>query len=275
MNKKKGKLIVAVICKNEEDYIEEFVDYHLSLGFDKIIIGDNNDISGEMYQPILRDYINAKQVRIVNLRGKNGQQKIFYNNIIRNEDYEWCAFIDADEFITFSPDSQFTNIRDFLESNENIKAYKLNWRCYGDNDKVRMTDEDVIDRFPKSKPINFRFSYDIPENLHCKSILHKSVQAKFSNSPHTVDNFDGYYTPSGEKADCRPIGNAIDWRILYVRHYYTKTIEEWVRCKMNRGYADMPNATGNGTYSLDCFFKYNNKTPEKIEYLKSIGINYE
>ena len=272
---KGGKIILAVICKDENDYIEEFVDYHLNIGFDKIIIGDNNDISGELYQEQLKDYIKAKQVKIYNLRGKKGQQKVFYNMVMDKEDYEWCAFIDADEFITFGPQADFSDIRDFLESNDNIKAYKLNWCCYGDNGKIHMEDEDVIDRFPEPKPMEFTFTYNFPENLHTKSILHKSVQNRFFNSPHTVDYYDGYYTPSGIKANSSPVGNVIDWAMLYVRHYYTKSLEEWVKHKMGRGYADVPLAPPDGTYRLDDYFKYNEKTPEKINYLKSIGIDYE
>ena len=270
-----GKIILAVICKNEEDYIEEFVDYHLNIGFDKIIIGDNNDINGELYQPLLKDYIKSKQVKIVNLRGKKGQQKPFYNSIIKNEDYEWCAFIDADEFITFGRYADFSDIRDFLESNDNIKAYKLNWRCYGDNDNIEMEDRDVIERFPEPKPMMFTFTYNFPENLHTKSILHKSVQNTFISSPHTVDGFNGYYTPSGFKTSSSPIGEVIDWDMLYVRHYYTKSLEEWVNNKMGRGYADYPVVPNEETYGLDQFFKYNKKTTGKINYLKSIGIDYE
>ena len=43
------KVIVVMIVKNEMRYLREFVDYHLDLGFDQIVIGDNNDVDGERY----------------------------------------------------------------------------------------------------------------------------------------------------------------------------------------------------------------------------------
>lgn len=38
---------VVAIAKNEELYLKEWVEYHFHLGFDKIIICDNNDVGNE------------------------------------------------------------------------------------------------------------------------------------------------------------------------------------------------------------------------------------
>lgn len=37
------KSLLCAIAKNEERYINEWVNYHYSLGFDKIVIYNNND----------------------------------------------------------------------------------------------------------------------------------------------------------------------------------------------------------------------------------------
>ena len=36
------KIALVCIAKNEDDYIEEWVNYHLKLGFSKIFIYENN-----------------------------------------------------------------------------------------------------------------------------------------------------------------------------------------------------------------------------------------
>ena len=54
------KCIIACICKNEGKYIKEFIDYHFSIGFDQIIIGDNNDSDGEDYKDLLSQQIIIK-----------------------------------------------------------------------------------------------------------------------------------------------------------------------------------------------------------------------
>ena len=81
------KVIVVMIVKNEMRYLREFVDYHLGLGFDQIVIGDNNDVDGERYDDLLADLISEDKVKIINLRGLQGFQKKFYNVIKEHVKY--------------------------------------------------------------------------------------------------------------------------------------------------------------------------------------------
>ena len=267
--------LVCCICKNEGRYIEEFVEYHLELGFDKIIIGDNNDIDGERYDDQLKDYIDYGEVEIVDLRGKVAQQLLFYNNIIKNYKYEWCAFIDCDEFITFAKCSEYTDIKDFLNSRKNIYAYALNWRVYGDNNRVYAGKGDVLDRFKIPMPDDFKFHYNFPENNHIKSLIKLSGdEFIFYRTPHNV-NFNGYYSPSGKKIKTSPFNPNQDFDVLYIRHFYTKSLEEWVNKKMKNKHADCKPTDLPIYYPIDDYFIYNKVTDAKIKYLKQHGIEYK
>lgn len=172
-------VIIACICKNEFPYLKEFVDYHLALGFDKIIIADNNDRDGERYESLLESYIATETVEILDYRGEKAAQLKFYNDIIVAGNYEWCAFIDADEFLTFSKKTEYKNIKDYLYSNKRIKAYKVNWMVFGDCGHTRKGEGNVVDRFIMPKKKNFRYHYMFPENAHVKSILHRDVRRFF------------------------------------------------------------------------------------------------
>lgn len=270
----KKPYIVCCICKNELQYIKEFVNYHLDLGFNKIIIGDNNDNNGESYDEILKEEIDNNEVEIINIRGLNGVQKSFYNQIIHNYDYEWCAFIDCDEFITFSDNSKFDNIKDFLDSRKDINAYALNWMVYGDNGRVLKGQGDVIDRFPKPQPLDFKFHYPFPENYHVKSILRKDAQGDFTTNPHIACP-NTYYQPSGEKIATSPFNQNMDYSVLYIKHFYTKSLEEWVNKKMKNKYADSNPSEHITYYPIDDFFIYNKITEQKKKYLKQNGIEFE
>lgn len=270
----KRPYIVCCICKNESQYIEEFIEYHLELGFDKIVIGDNNDPDGERYDEQLKDYIDYGEVEIVNLRGMIAQQMPFYNNIIHNYDYEWCAFIDCDEFITFAEGSKYDNIKDFLDSNSSIKAYALNWMVYGDNERVYKGVGDVVDRFKKPMPLDFHFHYKIPENYHIKSILHKEAQGDFIRCPHNLDNYHDYHSPDGKLIKTSPFNSAMDFSVVYIRHYYTKSLEEWVNKKMKNKHADCKPSDKITYYPIDDFFIYNKVTEAKLKYLKKNGIEF-
>lgn len=270
--------IVAVICKNEQEYIKDFVEYHLNLGFDKIIVADNNDEGNTSIEDALKELIDSNKVELVNLRGKNFQQRYFYDNICNNRTYEWCACIDCDEYLTFNKDCGITNIKDFFKGKENWDICKVNWMVYGDNELIHKGEGTVDERFKEPKPMDFKYNYSFPENRHIKSIIHKTIKGKVNfvpTTPHSPkDRLFKSYSPNGEKAPTGPFVPKIDHSILYIRHFFTKSIEEWVKYKMHRGYADW-NAKKENTYKLSAFFKYNNKTPEKLEYLKSIGIKYE
>lgn len=273
MNKR--PYIVCCICKNELKYIKEFVEYHLDLGFDKIIIGDNNDLDGETYDEVLADNIEWGEVEIINLRGQVAKQMPFYNDVIHNYDYEWCAFIDCDEFLTFAEDSKFDNIKDFLNFNHDIKAYAVNWMVYGDNERVYAGTGDVVDRFKIPKPLDFKFHYNMPEDYHIKSILHKDVQANFRTCPHNVHEYLEYYSPDGTALHkSSPFNENMDYNVLYIRHFYTKSLEEWVNKKMKNKHADCVPSANVAYYPIEDFFIYNRITDAKIKYLKKNDIEF-
>ena len=91
---------VCAIAKLENRYIREWVEYYLTLGFDYIILYDNNDINGEDLSEPIQDYIQAKQVEIIDVRGKIGYQVEAYNNCYHRYKYQvdWILFVDIDEF---------------------------------------------------------------------------------------------------------------------------------------------------------------------------------
>lgn len=275
---KKPNNIICVICKNEEKYIKDFVKYHLNIGFSKIIIGDNNDEDCPYdYYEILKEYVDAGNVCIFNLRGKKGMQLRLYNHVINTQTYDWCAFIDCDEYITIPYGAKHQNVNDYLASlPENVKAIKLNWKVYGDNDMVNYEERDVADRFIMPMPLDFRFMYQFPENYHVKTILRGGVKAFFRRTPHSVEDIQYHLTDgSVDPHPDWPFSTNVLYSHLYIRHFYTKTIEEWVKYKMNRGYADNLMVEKENTYKLEAFFKYNKVTPEKLNFLKEHGIEYQ
>lgn len=259
---------VACICKGEYPYLREFVDYHLLLGFDKIIIADNNDMDGERYDTLLGAYVDMGKVVVMDYRGRNAAQLRFYNEIIAAREYEWCAFIDADEFLTLPIGSKFRNIKEFLRSDIRIKAYKVNWMVFGDCGQIRKTNGNVVDRFVTPQKKNFKYHYAFSENAHVKSILHRDVWSWFKNNPHVATNV-AYNLPNGDDCDSSPFNMRIDYNTIYIRHYYTKSLEEWMTIKNQRGFATRIDRTE--AYPIEDYFIYNDLTKDKIHYLFARG----
>ena len=93
--------VICAIAKNENLYINDWVNWHLDLGFDKIYLYDNNDIDTQY----VGDFIEQKdKVEIFDIRGKHetGLQIKCYNEFYNSHLFDWCAFIDIDEFIVLS-----------------------------------------------------------------------------------------------------------------------------------------------------------------------------
>ena len=272
-------VIIVMICKKEALYLRDFIKYHLDLGFDRIVIGDNNEIDGERYELLLNDYIDSGKVQLIDLRGKQGMQKIFYNNLkFYGITYKWAAFIDTDEFITFSDVGRKifnNNIKNFLNSRDYVKAYKLNWRLYGDNGKIMYSSEPVVDRFPEPLDKNVTFHYKSPENSHVKSILRYDVKVNFTDNPHGINECDDYYTPKGIPVKGGPFNFDLEYDILYIRHYYTKSLSEWCTHKLGRSYADYIRSDKIDYYPLKDYFIYNEWTEDKQKYLDEHGYKYE
>ena len=268
---KSQDVIVCCIAKREQNYIREFVEHNLSIGFDRVVIGDNDeqDSKDTPVAEILKDYVASGKVKVVDLRGQKAQQMPFYNRIIREEPYKWCAFLDVDEFIAFSDNGRFKNIKEFLKFRPEVKAYKVQWLMYNDNGHITKTEGKLSERFPTPMP------QTTSANRHTKSILRKDFHGTFHHNPHVVVCRPGenYFMPSGRHTDTTAFNTPYDYSEVYIKHYYTKSLEEWIKNKMHRGYADHIIADKTKSYPISTYFGYNERTPEKEQFLKEHGFS--
>ena len=107
--------MLCTIGKEENLYAREFVEYYISLGFNKIIILDNNNLDGEKFEEVLKDFLSKEVVEIKDIRGLKSVQIPSYNYCYKNNInlYDWIAFFDFDEFL-------------FIKNNAYIKKYLYN-----------------------------------------------------------------------------------------------------------------------------------------------------
>ena len=90
-------VLICAITKQENLYLEEFIEYYVSLGIKKIILYDNNDLDDENINDLLlnktlfQDFID-----IIDYRGIKYAQKKAYNDCYNNNKnkYDWIAFFD-------------------------------------------------------------------------------------------------------------------------------------------------------------------------------------
>jgi len=206
------KIVLVCIAKNEDNYIQEWVDYHLKLGFDNIVIYENDWDSN-----ITND--NVIKIKVSGVK----QQIPSYNNFIKTykEAYDWCAFIDVDEFLVLK---KHKNIHDFITDYKDQTAIGINWVLFGDSNLKTITEYSVIKRFimREDKP-----------NVHIKSIVNLKKCNQMWVHHHAGDCVD----TNLKQINNTPFNSDGPIDIAQINHYFTKTKEEFIN-KRNRGRAD-------------------------------------
>jgi len=261
------KAVICCIAKKENEYINDWVNYHLALGFDHIYIHDNNDYD---YEYIGDRIDNKNKVTIIDARDNSVSdcmQAYCYDTFYRDygDTFDWCAFIDVDEFITLPAWND--NIKEFLSDKlfEGYDCIRLNMTTIGDDGYIEREMS-----VPLHKALYGRCNIDWLD-FGGKQITkgHLNGMTFGAHCPYiNGELMNNQITPSGKTGQ---FGNRIDERNenAYIRHYRTKTLKEFVEQKLNRTDACFKNTYTNINY----FFESNDKTKEKIQWLRDRGIN--
>ena len=258
-------IYISTIAKNEFQYIKEFVTYHIGLGFDKIIIYDNNLPDGEHYNKILEPEIASGKVEIVDIRGKSGyQNKSYQESYAKHKDEDgWIFFIDVDEFLVLENE---TDIHKFLEREcfKKFNQIHFNWMTMSDNDLVRNDGRLMMTRF--TQPINNGTEpAGCTMNRHIKCAVRLgSVSSANINCPHYVTNIIPVCDATGNPLQNGPFNYSPDYSEAYIKHFHYKTIEEFVTNKMTKGFADFQRKSSE---PFQDFFEKNRMTVEKTKWM--------
>lgn len=248
---------IIAIARNEALYIREWVDHHLDIGFDAIILADNDD------EFILPGIIEYPAVIHENYCGIDKVQALAYTELYQKykADFDWLLFIDIDEFVML--DEHYASIAEFLEAFD-CDVVRISCKHYSDGD---MLDADgdfmVIKRFTQP--------YYTQLDTFVKSFINTRVELG-ERKVYGHGIYDKTLDARNALGDPCENTNQHTTRIVHERcwlnHYPTKTTGEYIRQKYNRG-----GANGNpGRYTNweKYFFRTNRRTQEKVEYANKI-----
>jgi hypothetical protein len=261
---------ICTLAKNENKYLREWVEHHLSLGFNVIYIYDNNGLDGEKVSDVVSDYPEVVVIeKYRGVREKNLQERIyteFWHEY--RKDSDWVAFIDVDEFIMLEDRD---TIQDFLSQDKFSAAdvVRLRWKVYGDNGLFDVVDGDYrcIPRFKVYNNVSGLY-----ENRLAKSIFRTVIDIR-DNAIEAHGCYKATYLnvvgPDGEpclndKVICTD--EKEPYRCAWVNHYMTKTIGEYARQKMFRG--DINGSDSRYSYGL--FWRINTFTKAKLDYANKV-----
>jgi hypothetical protein len=236
--------VIVCIAKLESAYIEEFVKYHLALGFHKIYIYDNENVP--TYKTLLKNY--SKNIIVTHYPHNNYKKGVqymvldhFISNFMRKDGITHVAHIDIDEYIVLK---KHKNITDFI--NEYIigdcAGIGMNWRFFGSSNLKEKSDIPNTIRFTKCQEKG---------NPHVKTLFKVDLFKNY-NSCHDIDTSNGYHVKSTNGSIIKgPFNHDIDFSIIQLNHYKCKTLPEF-RYIRTRQRADI---AGNINEDVDSAYK--------------------
>ena len=240
IKKQNVKICLCAIVKNENRYLREFIE----LGYNKIILYDNNEKNGENLEEVINDYILKDFVQIFDLRGrkKKPQLKAFKDCYQMNSKYyDWLSFFDIDEFLEI--DKKYKTIQDFLNDKifQSCKNIKINWLLYKNNNSLYYQKKNIQERIKYP-------DYNSPLNVLIKSTVRGNLTTNYwegMRNPHS--SFLNYSSCSSSGKNIRfdsPFKDPPDYTNAKLRHYYYKSFEEYL-LKRYRGRADLTEKSSN------------------------------
>ena len=262
------KIALCCIGRLENQYAKEYVNHYRKLGFDKIILCDNNYDGEEHFEEVLENDINNGFVDILDYRNKKVAQIIAYiecYNRYKNE-YDWIAFFDMDEFLIINDGS---DIHTFMERFNGFQCLFLNWMIMTDNGHVYNSHEPLMERFTTPMDLDKKVQYNFPENNHVKSIVKGGLEIINFANPHVPTIPMNCCNAKGEKVDQKP-WTPYDHSVAYLKHFTMKTLEEWINNKRKKGTPDREYKFFIANNNYDKFFYINEKTQEKLDYIAKI-----
>lgn len=271
---------VACIAKNEDLYLEEWINFHRAIGAEHIFIYDNG--STIPIKQKFSKYIGANLITVIDFPGKLMQMPA-YDHCLNNYGHlsKWIAFVDCDEFIV--PKSKET-VPEILHEYEQYGGLVANWLFFGSGGHTSRPKGLVTENFYMSSHKNWCL------NNHVKSIV-QPAKTQSTGDPHWFKYKSGYHAVS---ENYKPITNSVIFTCkncsipnspedhmcgevstnkIQIHHYYTKSYDEFmIRYVGGSCYAPEPNRSNeDGFKSISRICNIENKEAYRfLEKTKSL-----
>ena len=217
---------LSAVCavKNEADDLLEWLHFHRLAGVDHFYLYDNASTDGT--RAIIESFPWPEMITYHYVDADFGQKRAFHHAIdsYRNSS-EWCAFIDADEFLY---PVEGNSIKDVLKDVASAPAIAVHWLNFGSNGHKERPQGLCIESFTRRAPDDF------PDHYVMKSIVRPDAIVAYLH-PHQSLVLGCYVQEDGTPVF--PIGGRCSvprHRRLAINHYYTKSREQLLK-KRERG----------------------------------------
>lgn len=203
-----------LLIKDENEYIQEWLDSAFQTGFEHIYIYDN------MSEVPVSEYLAASpyldKITFVRWESTGNTQQDACNDFLLKYGHEtrWIIPYDVDEFIQINDSGK--TLREYLQESESYGYVHCQWRHFNADGHVTKPEGKVVSNFTKQADW-----YDWP-----------SSGKKFVQT-YRCAGFSGY-NPVLKSGTVYLDDEADNTGYFQLNHYFTKSLEEWTE-KMHRG----------------------------------------
>lgn len=268
---------IFTIVKDEHAYLDEWIQYHLELGVKKIYIF--NDVLSKTHIHICKKYDDrVTNINILSLynsaqreqikkdkqenKAKYGYQIMFMKKcldfISKNSTLDWVSYIDVDEFLTFeNTNYNFENVFDNFNKYEIVV---LQWKNFNSSGHILKPDGGVIKNY----------------NSECPLFAGKMSPLASSKMAFNLKKWDNkkietnHHIPKKAiwcKTDFSKDLNSIVYDKIYIRHYITKSFEEYCNKLYVRGQFQ-------SSKDLKMYFSFNSDMSLENEEIQNVLKKY-
>ena len=256
-------ICICTYIKNQNLYINEFIQFYQNIGVNKFFLYDNNDENGETFNDLVKEYIDNNTVEIIDWRGKNNENEKMLDDCYKKNynNYDWLIFYSLDEYIHIKDNN---DIKAFLSDKifDNCECIYLNWLYHTDNNQLKYDCNTLQSRFPLTESITFN------NNTYIKHFVKPIMKGHgiiidINNIYKLSDNLNGC-DGSGNKVIFN--GNEIninDFENNYIDYYWCKSTEEFINKIINITNVEIKNE------NIYQYFSLNEINEEKINYIEN------
>lgn len=230
------KVAICLLIKDENEYLDEWLNHHRKLGITQFYIYDNHSAIPIQKTLSLRDC----EVKLWDDQGVNTQVAA-YNDCCRNHpDDDFILFIDTDEFLMINCNFKTVEqvIRYLKHDYGEFSALGIYWRIYGKTKPY----------FKTRRPVEDYTQY--LEYTHIKTVADPKLIKRFNN-PHYAIVMGNYISETG-KPITGPFSNFHSSKLIWIKHLFTRSLREFEE-KIKRGSGDKVNRL----YNLNHYYQYN------------------
>ncbi|KAL7563837.1 hypothetical protein ACA910_019567 [Epithemia clementina (nom. ined.)] len=233
--KSKRTAVICLFVKNELLYLNEFIDYHLAIGFDHIFVYDNSDdFNLQSWIQHVKGPETNHRLSVQHWAGTKQQVPAYQDchaHLLKQEQqHTWMALLDVDERLILQ-DPKYTHIVDLLEDHCTSGSVSLYWYYFGHANQTRYVPMPLMQRFQERSPDAHSLYKSIghvatinPERFH----VHYMKAIPPATHHDLLNNVLNGKAPVPDDLVSVEQRSQAASQIAAIYHYWSKSMEEFV-----------------------------------------------